>query len=185
MKKWTLLLLLLASNIVFAQTIYQWTDAKGNTVYSDKPHQGAQEVTVPDLPSYQAPKPAAKPATQQAQKTTPPQTIYKTLTIDSPKAEATVWSNPGIIPVSVSIEPALAENDKLIITVDGKTQLETSTNSGLELTGIDRGTHSIQAKIIDPDGKVAKTSQAVTVYLHKASVNQMSPPKVIKQPVNP
>lgn len=185
MKKWTLLLLLLISNFVFAQTIYQWTDAQGNTVYSDKPQQGAQEVTVPDLPSYQAPKPAAKPVTQQVQKITPPQTIYKTLTIESPKAEATVWSNPGIIPVRVNMEPALAKGDKLIITVDGKTQLETSTSSSLELKGIERGTHSIQAKIIDPDGKVAKTSQAVTVYLHKASVNQMSPPKVITRPVNP
>jgi len=170
-KKQFILSLLLISNIVTAQTIYQWTDEQGNTVFSDKPQPGAQEKTVPELPSYHAPKiPATTPQTQQP---TPPQTIYQSLSITSPKNQETIWSNQGIIPVSVDLQPALAKGDTLIITVDGKNVLESTSSTTLQLKSIDRGTHSIQAKVIDKNGKTAKTSLAVTVYLHKASVNQM------------
>lgn len=183
MKKWTLLPILLVSQVTFAQTIYQWTDSQGNTVYSDKPHQGAQEVTVPDLPTYQAPK-IQKTTSTQTQTKAAPQTVYQAIAIVSPNNEETIWSNPGIIPVSVTTDPALAKGDKIVITVDGKQMLESTTGAGLELKGIDRGTHSIQAQIVDAGGNVVKTSQAVTVYLHKASVDQTPNRQQVIQHIN-
>jgi len=168
-------LLLIISTNLFAEKIYQWTDEQGNTVFSDKPHPDAKQIDVPKLPSFESkvtPQVKENSTKKSSKKSTNSQVIYQTLHIVSPKQEETIWSNPGVIMVNVDLKPALAKKDKLIVTVDGNKKGETTSGNSIELTGIDRGTHSIQAKIIDANGKVVKTSQSITVYLHKTSVNQ-------------
>ena len=171
---WIGLLFLLINTAYAAQTVYQWTDDQGNTVFSDKPqHPDAKQIEVAPLPSFNpgtvVDKDAATPKDDKVQKVS-----YQTLAVMSPKNEENIWSNPGIILVSVDVKPELAKEDKIVVLIDGKATDSPANGTNFQVTNVERGTHTLQAQIRDSQGKVVKTSNSVTVYMHKASLNQPS-----------
>ena len=169
-----LMILLFVSSAVFAEKVYQWTDPQGNVVFSDKPHPDAKQIDVPDLPSFDTQTTNTKKTASQTTKTQTNKLVYTSLKIISPKNEETIWSNQGIILVSVELQPALAQGDQLWVTLDGKKVAQIQDGKQAQLSNIDRGTHSVQVKIVDSRNKVVKTSDSITVFLHKTTVNQRS-----------
>ncbi len=150
----------------YGETIYKSVDAQGNVTYSDKPSSNAQPVSLMPISVTASPAVSA-PADTPVIKKPVTSISYKTLEIQQPQNDATIWDNNGNFSVQVNLEPALVAGDTLQILLDGKVVASSSNSTSFNITGIDRGTHIVQAQIIDPDQKVVKVSNSITIYLHR------------------
>lgn len=151
-----------------AAGVYKWVDADGNVHFSDTPQPGAEEVHLPPAQTYTpAPLPPITPRPE------PPAAPadYTRFELTAPAPDASLWENTGTVPVSFAIEPPLkaGRGHKLEVLLDGQVRA-TVTTSNATLENVDRGTHSLQGRIVDASGKVLSSTSAVTVHVHRQSV---------------
>lgn len=172
MKQFFALLLCLVPTLLSAGVVYKYIDKQGNTVYTDQPRPGAQRVDLPEPSTYSPPKlPPRVTATAKAGKGRAG-AVYSGLTLTSPEPDASIWDNTGELLVIYTLEPALQtkRGHRMVVSVDGEA-LAPVNGTRVELKNVDRGTHQLQARIIDADGEVLIESQTATVNLHRQSVN--------------
>lgn len=152
-----------------AEGVYKSIDANGNTIYSDQPSAGAQPVKLPPISIAPTPAINAAPTTVPAVNSAvvTPVLVYTQLDLISPLNDQTVWDNNGTVPVSVAVSPAVAASHTLQLILDGKLVAASSSDTAFTLNNLDRGTHVLQAQIIDSKKRVIKVSNVVTFYLHK------------------
>ncbi|HTY98275.1 MAG TPA: hypothetical protein VMB75_00460, partial [Rhodocyclaceae bacterium] len=94
---------------------------------------------------------------------------YGTLAIAQPQDQQTVFDNNGVVDVVVSISPPLrGGGDRVVLLVDGKAAAR-QAGPAFRLSGVDRGTHSLQAQLVSGDGRPLLSSAPVTFYLWHAS----------------
>lgn len=174
MRIFILLALFFISTAAVAE-MYKWTDQDGKVIYSDKPNPNGSEEKVdgPPLTTY-------KPATTQKPFTYTPKTTdqnsardrvsYSEFSIDQPVNDAAIRENTGNVSLIMSISPGLNSNRNHTIEIflDGNKKGSTSGLS-YQFTNMDRGTHTVTAKIVDGAGKVLKTA-SVTFHLQRHSV---------------
>ena len=156
--------------------IYKSTDAQGNVFYTDAPTKDAKQIELPPLaivPSLSAEQiakaNALKPKASAVQN-------YQ-LSFASPADEQTV-RKPDSIVVQLNISPALVNGDNATILLDG---IVVANGSGASISteNLDRGAHSITARVTDAKGKVLKEiSTTVTVQ----QISQNSPANLSNKP---
>ena len=104
--------------------------------------------------------------------TTPAQDLKKipeyTIVISNPADQQTITTAADTVDVSVTVTPDLAEKDTVTIHVDGTQALEPIHATTLTIPRLDPGTHTLQAKVIQPDGKGAE-SATITVFQQRIS----------------
>ena len=111
---------------------------------------------------------------------------YRSIKVLQPEADGVVRSNEGKVPVTIALEPALQQGHRVALYIDG-TRVEGSfAGMAIELSGIERGTHSVRSSVSDGNGKVLIESPAVTFTLRQTGLfdsvaNRPGPP--IAQPV--
>lgn len=167
--------LLSFSSALFAQErVYQTVDEEGNVAFSDKPKKGAKPIEVAPLQTFEIME--IEPSSPRETTTAEKSAKYESLAITQPKNEQTIWNNPGNFSVVISVSPPLSSNDKLVLLLDGEPVKESTAENIEELSfhleNIDRGTHLLQAKIVNKEGQPVITSDTVTVQLHQTSVNR-------------
>ena len=83
--------------------------------------------------------------------------------------------NQGNLTINFRSSPALQtrKGHKYVVTLDGK-DVYSGTSTITALTNLDRGTHTINAKIVDSSGKVMITSATVKATLQRFSSLQSS-----------
>jgi|GEM_PF-368426 len=96
---------------------------------------------------------------------------YSTLEIISPANDEGIRANDGVMSVSVKSSPALQNEHSLVVLVDGK-EYATSNSNSITLNGLERGTHSLQVRIVNSDGSVIKSSATTTFHIIKTTVTQ-------------
>jgi len=164
-----LLIGLLSATPALAE-IYTWTDADGNTVFSDQPSEGAKKI---ELPPPQTFKPDIRPmvVTPDAGKKKEVKPRYHILDITQPLHDQAMWANNGQIDVVLAVEPALAtvEGHGISISLDGKVVMKNTIDTHISLSAIDRGSHTLIAEIHDRNGKVLISSKPVTFHIHRRS----------------
>lgn len=148
--------------------IYRYKDAAGNTVYTDKPRQGAKKLKLRSLPSYSADK-LAKPSASAPLKKKIVKPRYDSVAITAPKANQTLWSAAGEVTINVVVTPKLAPGDKIHLWLNGKLQQQSSTTM-LQLKGLNRGAYRLQVKVVDVFGSTVIESKQVAFFLQKPSV---------------
>ena len=92
-----------------------------------------------------------------------------TISITNPTSEQTFQNDVQDFSVSVDIKPELEKEDSVIVLVDGKEVGDPAHAPSVSVPRLDRGSHTLQAKIIQPKGKGA-TSETITIYQQRASV---------------
>ncbi len=152
---------------VSAETIYKTRDAEGNVIFSDVQSEGAEIIEIKEVQTLNTPKAKGfdnRPTT----KLTPEETVYSQLVITSPENDATIRSNEGIVSVSIEMAPELDEKHILVLLMDGE---EVSSGKSLQysLTGLDRGTHTVNALVKNEKDKVLKQSGKLVFHLRKES----------------
>ncbi len=182
---------------VASAEIYRWTDANGKQVYGDEPPENARSIEAVELPTLTVAerfKTNAKPNDTQAPlisnesgiesaAVTPvtansePQqsnheaavTGYTSFSILEPKTDELVRSNAGEFTVHLAIQPALKQGHGVVIYVDGR-QVGETTQDSIEITGIERGEHSVFAVLHDAQDNILGNTAAVNFTVTRTSV---------------
>jgi ABC-type glycerol-3-phosphate transport system substrate-binding protein len=92
------------------------------------------------------------------------------VSIVNPADQSTVFSDTGEMTVQASVSPALANGDSLELLVDGQSAGPPGISLDFALSGMARGEHLIQARVIDATGNVAVASPPDTFQVWTASI---------------
>jgi hypothetical protein len=167
--------LLLVLALPAAAQIYKYTDANGNTAYSNQPPNGtrAETVELPPLNSVPtvAPAPATTSAPQnqsQAQQNT---AAYAVLELtDLPDGEA-LRANNGSFTVGVAIQPRLQSGHLLQLVIDGKPYGQPTNIPRLQVMELDRGEHSLAVQVLQ-GAQLIQQSQTITLTVQRVHVGK-------------
>jgi hypothetical protein len=191
MRKCLILLFALTTSLVHAAPAWRWVDANGQVHYSDTPVPGATQIELSGAQTFgssarQQPSAANKPASQSAlQRSTGSAERYRSFNIVSPKQQETLWNVGTVVDVQIEIDPPLQPNHLLDLFVDGQRRNLNTTSTELGLEDIYRGTHTIQAVVVDQSGAEVIRSLATTFMVQQSSIqnptndspNRPNPPR--------
>ncbi|VVQ30610.1 DUF4124 domain-containing protein [Pseudomonas fluorescens] len=130
--------------------IYKYTDANGNTVYSDHSPDGvqAQPVELPPLNRVEPQAPGASPAPETDNRE-PVRNAYDILELAGLPTEEAVRANNGTFTVQVLIKPRLQPPHQLRLVLDDEPYGQPSNVPILQLVNVDRGEHRLAVQVID------------------------------------
>jgi hypothetical protein len=152
-----------------AHDVYRWVAPDGSMYFSDQPRAGADIITLPEWAPPQAPRYLPPPPPGPANKAV--FTVYNTLTIIKPTPGENVRDNQGNIEVTLMLKPDLTttEGHRIQVLLDGQAQGEPSDSLQQSLTGVERGKHTVVARVINERGRTLIKSRPVNFYLKQAS----------------
>jgi len=158
---------------VSAQTaIYQKTEANGKMSFSDTPTPDATlfKLKAANLYSSISSTQDQPAANAEKQNTATAQNRYQKFSLIQPAAQQDFHNQQEILAV-VQIDPVLQSGDNIEWWLDGKLyQQNTSTQTTLH--ALDRGEHTLQAKLLDAKNHILLTTQRVIFYAHYAVVTE-------------
>ena len=120
--------------------IYKYTDAQGNTVFSDQAPQGvaSEQVTLPAVNTVQPPPMPTLEATGGEPAATGQ--AYSTLRLlGLPADDGALRANNGTFSVNVELRPALRANHRLRLVLDGQPHGPATRGSQLQVVNAARG----------------------------------------------
>ncbi len=172
MRNIVLFLILFISLPLFAKDAYKWTNADGVVIYSDTYQEGAERIRVRDSKSASSKPSSEGGQTQSAGQAADAGAVsYESLEIVQPENDATVRSNEGTIAVGLALSPGLAEGHSIKVLVDGSEMPGEVKGTQFSLSNLNRGTHSLETRVVDADGNVMITSNRINFHLRQASIN--------------
>lgn len=155
--------------------VYKWVDEQGNVHYGDLPpgQVPAETVKLPGITTYQH---RAIPQATQPESPAPNAFAgYTQAEIVQPENGSAVRANDQKVTVVVALEPALQPDHRVAILLDGQQVGEPFAGVSVQLDGVYRGGHRLQARVVDAAGKTLTETPAVTFTLRKATVIPPSP----------
>ncbi|PTQ71179.1 DUF4124 domain-containing protein [Pseudomonas sp. GV071] len=178
--------LLAALTLPASAEIYKYTDANGNTVFTNQPPLGtnAEAVSLPPVNTVKSPPPPTMPGNGQGNAAATQ--VYEVLEIANlPDAEA-LRSNDGNLTIDVRIEPQLRIGDSLQLLLDGQPYGGLTNSQQFPLSNIERGEHSVSVQAFSGD-RLIQQSPTVTFAIQRVSTNspaRVTPPKPTPRPAN-
>jgi len=169
MKAIFLVLLLLPALAATAQSkVYRWTGPDGATVFSDEPRPGAQEVEIPpvqtmprlELPRATGPEEDSRPTDEAG---------YQNFSFVTPQQDEGIRANNGVVDVRMTLDPPLRAGHTIAVTLDGE-PLGGNAPLSFQLPGMDRGTHTIAAEVVDAAGAAVISAGPVTFHVLRAAL---------------
>jgi len=167
--RYLLLTLLLLSSHASAE-VYKTINPDGSTSYSDVQTDDKEPIKLPELtptPAIKYPKKVINKNKDENKVALP----YKTFNISSPENNAIIRGNNGNVSVQVSITPELQTSFKHSFSffLDGKIYKKGLTSNQINLTNLDRGSHTLYAQVQSANKKVLKTTQTITIHVKRQS----------------
>ena len=164
------LLLCFYATLAPAETkIYHWVDENGRSHFADTAPPGTAEIIVENKNLV------AVPQQQSRQITTPIEEdeamIKYQAEITSPQDDIAIRSNNGTLEVHVKTIPEKESTQRLQLFLDGQPLGSPQISPTIRALNVDRGTHQIQAKLLDEANNILATTQIVTVHLQRITVN--------------
>ncbi|MCU0090499.1 DUF4124 domain-containing protein [Pseudomonas koreensis] len=156
-----LLILLLVCACTASAQIYKYTDASGNTVYSDHAPDGvqAQPVELPPLNSVQPQAPSAPSSDTTSRE--PARNAYEVLELTGLPTEEALRANNGTFTVSVLIKPRLQPPHQLRLLLDDAPYGQPSNVPILQLVNVDRGEHRLAVQVINGEAIIQQSPAVV------------------------
>jgi hypothetical protein len=155
--------------------LYKCEDADGSIIYTDEPCAEGKELKLPPLQTYTPAKlPPAFPDTGRDDKK---ELGYTSLVINKPEDDSVVRDNTGTVNISYTLTPALdkTRGHRFSVALDGKQLKTKGTTSEVQLSDIDRGTHTIQIHVVDEQDKVLISSKPTTFHMKRYSILHPKP----------
>jgi hypothetical protein len=140
--------------------VFKWTDDHGRAQYSDRPVAGAEHVPVKMRSELPRPK-----SSNEAVLATTDLGPYESFEIVRPAANETLRSATGEVPISLIVDPAIAQDHHLRLLLDGQPVPGDAQGTQIALKGLSLGTHRIQAAIFDGEGNRIATTAPVDFHL--------------------
>jgi len=144
-------------------TVYKAVSKDGSISFSDEAQKGSEAITVKPVTTIPAidVKQNKNLTTQQKQTTE----YYKSLSIISPANDTAFNTGSGNVQVIVQSEPQLRKRDSFVLELDG-TVVSTQRERTFNIKNVDRGTHTLSIKIINPNKKTLKAAIS-TMTIHR------------------
>ncbi len=182
------ILLLLAgltlSLAALPQEIYRWVDKDGVVHYSDQPGvPGAERVILVDPNSYEQEPSDLGPyaATAGGEEEEPEESPYTSLAIVQPTPDQVFFGADATVTVAADLGGTLRPDHTLVFFVNGNRRTADG-GLGLQLTGLERGTHFLRASVLDQNGNPVITSQQITFHVRQPSINTPQSPQRPRPP---
>ena len=157
-----LLFLLLVIALPAVAQIYNYTDANGQTVYSDHSPDGvdAQPVELPPLNRVESQTPSTPPAVETDNRQ-PERNVYEVLELAGLPTEEALRANNGTFTVNVLIKPRLQAPHQLRLVLDDAPYGQPSNVPILQLVNVDRGEHHLAVQVIDGEAIIQQSPAVV------------------------
>ena len=187
MRKCLILLFALTTSLVHAAPAWRWVDANGQVHYSDTPVPGATQIELSGAQTFgsSARQPAAanKSASQPAsQRSTGANERYRAFNIVSPKQQETLWNVGTVVSVQIELDPLLQTGHLVDLFVDGQRLNLNTRSTDFTLENVYRGTHTVQAVIVDQSGAEVIRSLATTFMVQQSSIQNPNNPNSPNRP---
>jgi hypothetical protein len=187
-----IILLLACWPLIGMTGVYKWVDDEGRVHYGDQPGSNSNVTHMPefdvksspaaDEPVIADPEPAAPGGTPGVYKFPELfgdgpalQGVSYSIRITTPLQDDTVRDNQGIIPVAFTTSPMPEDDFSYQMYLDGMPWFQPFFSQQVYLSNVDRGTHTIQVKLMNGEGAVVGESNSVTFHLHRASALNRGP----------
>lgn len=181
--KYPLISIVLVTGLLFGAgpagaVICKVVDDRGQVAYSDIPADKCPHRVKLPAYSHYAPRPLAMPgpANKGAGPAAARVVSYSGLKIQTPQDNGTVRSNQGQVSVQLEMQPALQKGHRVLWRLDGSPAGKALASNSAVLTGVERGTHSLSAQIVDANERVLGSAPTIHFTLHKESRAPASPP---------
>ncbi|BCR22929.1 DUF4124 domain-containing protein [Aquipseudomonas alcaligenes] len=166
--------------------IYKYTDANGNTVFTNQPPEGQASESVELKPTNTVE--AQQPVVEQPKDAEEKRDAYSRLALKDIPSEDALRANNGTFMVGVDIEPRLRPGHSLRLLLDGQPYGQPSNVPRLQLSEIDRGEHTLAVEVLSGQRQVQQ-SESVTFTVQRISLNsparaKPTPPKPTPKPAN-
>ncbi|ARU90170.1 DUF4124 domain-containing protein [Pseudomonas sp. M30-35] len=173
--------LLLAAALPASAQIYKYTDANGNTVFTNEPPDGAKTevIELPKTNTVEMQTPKAPISDDSTEAPAEAQASYQVLELTGIPDEAALRANNGTFSVGVNIQPRLSPAHRLQLVLDGQPYGEPSNVPRLQLNNIDRGEHSLAVQVISATNTV---QQSETSFFTVQRVNTNNSPAFVPKP---
>jgi hypothetical protein len=156
--------------------VYRWQGPDGQTVFSDRPQEGAEEIEVRPLQTVPAYPVSRGVSPGGGESPDADGGSYLSFEILSPAADASIRDNAGNVEISLLLEPALQVDHIIRFLLDGQPFGEGVTASAVTLANVDRGSHNLTAIITTAAGEEIARTDPVTFHLHRVS-KLLTPPR--------
>ncbi|MFP3874950.1 MAG: DUF4124 domain-containing protein [Thiohalophilus sp.] len=167
MNKYCLILLLLFTlPAVAADKIYKKVNPDGSVEYSDEPFEGSEEMPSKRIPSMSFEKSPDIDFQSPARDDQDADASYE-VSVTSPANDESIRDNTGNVTLQGRVAPGLRGGHSLRWILDGEA-LDDS-GSSVQLSNVDRGTHTVKLEVVDNDGEVLAASSSVTFHLLRHS----------------
>ena len=162
-----------------AADIWRWTDADGVVHFSDQPRPGAVKVNLGPIsaPSGNGPRPEEPPAEAASEPERRRQSFaYTSCVVQSPENDQT-FSGVQAVTVILGIEPQLQDGHRVQVYVNGALNTDWPPEAtSFTLPEVFRGSHTIQARIVDSANRVLCNVPTVTFHLQQTGLNSPQSP---------
>jgi hypothetical protein len=168
-----LIFLAVAPGITWAADVFRWTDADGQTHYSDRPRPGAERITITVTPpasgSPEGNTPAARGQEPDDERPAPVDR-YQSLTITNPAQEQVLWNIEGQVDVAAAVQPPLQPGHALQFTLDGRTEVAEPGSTRARFQEVFRGEHSLQVEVVDAQGRPLVASPTTRFFVRQTAL---------------
>lgn len=156
--------------------IYKIVGADGQVTFSDTPPVGGQAEKVELAPINIQPITLPRPlpmrklspkADSGAGENTGPVSIQ----IVSPQDGTTIPPGQRLVALQVDVQPVYPDGARFFAVIDGQPWRGSSSGSALDISMLERGSHSVQVVLTDASGRVLAQSPMITLYVQRPSVN--------------
>ena len=171
------LLLLIGPCLASARDVYRQADQGDGVEFSDRATPQAEKITVPAPSTMPGGDAARLSSTRPAIPLSPLEPTYSSLKITEPPDDGALRDNTGLVSVSVEILPFLPveQGHRLVVTLDGQAATAPGVSTVFQLHNVDRGTHSLQAVVLDQAGRTVESSPSVSFHLLRRFVVRPKP----------
>lgn len=163
------------TGVVSAGEIYRYVDEQGRVHYTDEPPaQYERKAEALDLDGVQTYRGARVQTEPRAPRREADQVLgYERVQLLRPSSEQTIRDASHTLTVSVQLVPPLRTKlgHRLQFFLDGQPAGRPTSSTSQTLTEVYRGTHTVQAVVVDASGRQIAQTESRTVYMKPPSVN--------------
>ena len=179
--RFLILLTLIALPLAAAAEIYKYVDQDGVVRYTDKPpSKDARPMDLPPPQTYTSGDGYRREDMDSGEDV--PESILTTAPLSYGGIELTsptddqVFNNadPQIL-ASVQVQPELQPGHRVVFLVDGLPFPAPAGQTSIQLGGLDRGSHALQAAVMDERDAIQVQSASITFHLHQPSIQRPKP----------
>lgn len=169
--KYLLVPVLLFTCAIAAAQVFKRVGPDGKAYFTDQPGADARPIEV--APAQTISLPPVPEATQDngaATESAAP--AYTAFTIVSPTSGEEIRANNGNVSVQLALQPGLKPGHMIKLMLDGEDGETIKPGGGLTiaLSNLSRGLHSVEARVVDADGKTLIQTTVVSFQVLRAAL---------------